>query len=121
MPTPAPASPTVRLATESIVLGVVVLALKAGAWSVTGSAALFSDAAETLVNVAAAAMALYALQVSERPADANHPYGHAKAEFFSAVVEGALIVVAARGHPARAPGSPGRRRRKWRLRRSAWG
>lgn len=88
-------SPALRLAAGSIAVGLVVLALKAAAWGLTGSAALFSDAAETLVNVAAAAMALYALGVAETPADANHPYGHAKAEFFSAVVEGVLIVVAA--------------------------
>jgi cation diffusion facilitator family transporter len=88
-------TPTVRLAFGSVTLGLLVLALKGGAWGVTGSAALFSDAAETLVNVAASAMAIAALRLSERPADANHPYGHAKAEFFSAVIEGALIVVAA--------------------------
>lgn len=88
-------SPAIRLAAGSIAVGLLVFALKAAAWRVTGSAALFSDAAETLVNVAAAGMALYALRVAETPADANHPYGHAKAEFFAAVVEGVLIVVAA--------------------------
>jgi len=74
---------------------VLVLILKTAAWYVTGSAALFSDAAETVVNVAAAAMAFAALRFAARPADANHPYGHDKAEFFAAVIEGTLIVLAA--------------------------
>jgi cation diffusion facilitator family transporter len=84
-----------RVAVGSIVLGAAVLALKLAAWSVTGSAALFSDAAETVVNVAASLVALFALRLAAKPADANHPYGHDKAEFFSAVIEGVLIVVAA--------------------------
>ncbi len=84
-----------RLAVGSIGIGAAVLLLKAAAYLVTGSAALFSDAAETVVNVAAAGMALAALHFAARPADANHPYGHDKAEFFAAIVEGALILVAA--------------------------
>ena len=85
----------VRLAAASIGVGLVVLVLKGAAWWLTGSAALFSDAAETVVNVAAAIIALVALRLAAKPADANHPYGHAKAEFFAAVIEGVLIVVAA--------------------------
>jgi len=84
-----------NIAAGTIVLGVVVLALKLAAWWVTGSAALFSDAAETVVNVAASIVAYIALGLAAKPADANHPYGHDKAEFFSAVIEGVLIVVAA--------------------------
>lgn len=84
-----------RLAAGSIALGLVVLALKLVAWWVTGSAALFSDAAESVVNVAASATAFIALRLAARPADADHPYGHDKAEFFAAVFEGVLIVVAA--------------------------
>jgi cation diffusion facilitator family transporter len=84
-----------RIAAGSIALGMVVLALKVAAWAVTGSAALFSDAAETVVNVAAAVVALLALRLAAKPADANHPFGHDKAEFFAAVIEGVLIVVAA--------------------------
>ncbi len=83
-----------RIAAGSIAIGIVVLALKLVAWWVTGSAALFSDAAETVVNVAAAGVALLALRLAARPADANHPYGHDKAEFFAAVIEGSLIVLA---------------------------
>ncbi len=84
-----------RIAAGSVGVGAIVLALKAAAWWLTGSAALFSDAAESVVNVAAAAIALVALHMAAKPADANHPYGHDKAEFFSAVIEGVLIVVAA--------------------------
>jgi cation diffusion facilitator family transporter len=84
-----------RLAAGTIALGTVVLGLKLAAWLVTGSAALFSDAAESVVNVAASAAAFVALAFAARPADANHPYGHDKAEFFAAVIEGVLIVVAA--------------------------
>ena len=85
---------TQQIASFSIVLGLGVLALKTGAWWMTGSAALFSDALESTVNVAAAIIALVALRFAERPADANHPYGHQKAEFFAAVIEGALILAA---------------------------
>lgn len=83
------------MAAFSIVVGTAVLALKVAAWAVTGSAALYSDALESIVNIAASALALFALWVAEKPADAKHPYGHDKAEFFAAVVEGALIIVAA--------------------------
>jgi cation diffusion facilitator family transporter len=84
-----------HIAALSVVVALVVLALKAAAWWVTGSVALFADALESVVNVAAAAAALAAIRFSQLPADANHPYGHAKAEYFSAVLEGALIIVAA--------------------------
>ncbi len=86
---------TQRIASFSIVLGLGVLSLKTGAWWLTNSSALFSDALESTVNVAASVIALVALRFAERPADANHTYGHQKAEFFAAVVEGALIIVAA--------------------------
>lgn len=85
----------VRLAAGSLAIAAAVLALKLGAWWVTGSVALLADALESVVNVAAAAAALLAVQYSALPADANHPYGHTKAEYFSAVLEGALIIVAA--------------------------
>lgn len=84
-----------RVAVANIAVSVVVIGLKATAWWLTGSAALYSDALESLVNVASAVMAYVALRVAAMPADANHPYGHHKAEFFAAVVEGALIVAAA--------------------------
>src|ERR1700690_4504413 len=84
-----------RYALASIALGVVVLALKTAAWWLTGSAALYSDALESIVNVAASAIAFGALRFAAMPADANHPYGHDKAEFFAAVIEGSLILIAA--------------------------
>jgi cation diffusion facilitator family transporter len=85
----------IRLAFGGIVVGVVVLALKYAAYLVTGSVALFSDAAESIVNVATAVAAFFAVRLSAVPPDANHPYGHHKAEYLSAVLEGVLIVVAA--------------------------
>ncbi|MGH7104742.1 MAG: cation diffusion facilitator family transporter [Acetobacteraceae bacterium] len=84
-----------RIAIGSIFVGLVILVLKGLAWWVTGSAALYSDALETLVNVAAAALTFGAIRLAAKPADTNHPYGHGKAEFFAAVIEGVLIVVAA--------------------------
>ncbi|SFO21770.1 cation diffusion facilitator family transporter [Roseovarius lutimaris] len=84
-----------KLAFGSVIIGLLVMGLKAVAWWLTGSLALMSDALESLVNVAAALAVVIALRVAERPADTNHPYGHHKAEFFSAVLEGVLIVIAA--------------------------
>jgi cation diffusion facilitator family transporter len=84
-----------RIAVGSIAIGCAVLAMKAFAWWITGSAALYSDALESIVNVAASVIALAALHFAAIPADANHPYGHDKVEFFAAVIEGALIVIAA--------------------------
>ena len=63
-----------KLAAGSIAVGLIVLALKTAAWLITGSAALYSDAAETVFNVAAAGVALLALRMSAKPADDNHPY-----------------------------------------------
>lgn len=85
----------VRLAIGSLVIGIIVLGLKALAWWLTGSVALLSDALESTVNVATAIAALVAVRIAARPADANHPYGHHKAEYFSAVLEGVMIIVAA--------------------------
>ena len=83
------------LALGSIAVAVAVLGLKYAAYAVTGSIALYSDALESIINVVTAIVALYAIRVSLQPADAEHPYGHSKAEYFSAVLEGVLIVVAA--------------------------
>jgi cation diffusion facilitator family transporter len=84
-----------RIALGSIGVGVVVLGLKYAAYHVTGSVALYSDALESIVNLVTATVAFYTIRVSAQPADALHPYGHSKAEYFSAVLEGVLIVVAA--------------------------
>lgn len=85
----------VKLAAGSIAVGVVVLGIKYLAYAVTGSIALYSDALESLINVATAVAALFAVRLSEQPADANHPYGHHKIEYFSAGLAGTLIIVAA--------------------------
>jgi cation diffusion facilitator family transporter len=86
---------TFRLALGSVLVGLLVLGLKYLAYRLTGSVALYADALESIVNVVAAAAALVAVHVSARPADPGHPFGHAKAEYFSAVLEGVLIVIAA--------------------------
>lgn len=86
---------TEKAALISAAIGALVTALKFGAFMLTGSVALYSDALESIINVAAAALAFVALRVAARPADADHPYGHHKAEYFSAVIEGALVFVAA--------------------------
>ncbi|MCV3738090.1 cation diffusion facilitator family transporter [Rhizobium sp. TRM96647] len=84
-----------RLALIGIPMAVFVLGLKMLAWWVTGSVALLSDALESIVNVVAAVIAWGAIRYASRPADADHPFGHHKAEYLSAVIEGVLIVVAA--------------------------
>jgi cation diffusion facilitator family transporter len=83
------------LAFWSIVIAFGVLGLKAFAWMITGSVALYSDALESIVNVIAAAAAFWAIRISHKPADSDHQHGHHKAEYFSAVLEGVLIVMAA--------------------------
>ena len=84
-----------KLAAGSLLLGCLVLALKVTAWWITGSVALLSDALESIVNLATAGAALVAIRVAAIPPDANHPFGHHKAEFFSAVLEGVMIILAA--------------------------
>jgi cation diffusion facilitator family transporter len=86
---------THRLAAGSIVVGAVVLGLKYFAYHLTGSVALLSDAIESIVNVVTAVAALLAVNLGAKPADEEHPYGHHKAEYFSAVLEGVLILLAA--------------------------
>ncbi len=87
--------PEARAALLALGVGLLLLALKFVAWFLTGSAAIFSDAMESIVNVVAAAMALYSLALAHAPADAEHPYGHGKIEFVSAAFEGGMILVAA--------------------------
>ncbi len=84
-----------RFAWLSIATALVTMAAKLVAYQLTGSVGLLSDAAESVVNLVAAFVALIALSVAARPADEAHPFGHTKAEYFSAAVEGLLIVVAA--------------------------
>lgn len=86
---------TLAIASTSLVVGLVVLGMKLWAWSVTGSVALYSDALESIVNVVTAILALVAVRLAQRPANANMPYGYHKAEYFSAVMVGVMIIVAA--------------------------
>lgn len=96
MPTP-PSSPMTRLRVIAISLaaGFLILGLKVLAWLLSGSAALQSDAIESVVNVVAATFALKAIIFAGRPADREHPYGHGKMEYVSAAFEGGLIALAA--------------------------
>ncbi len=84
-----------RYAWISISAAVATITLKAGAYLITGSVGLLSDAVESLVNLAGALMALWMLTVAAREPDEEHAFGHSKAEYFSSGVEGALILVAA--------------------------
>ncbi len=86
-----------RYAWLSIFAAVLTIALKFTAYRITGSVGLLSDAAESLVNLVAALVALWMLGLAARPADTGHPFGHGKAEYFASGLEGALILVAAGG------------------------
>src|SRR5262245_41930911 len=79
----------------SVAVAVLTIALKTGAWWVSGSVSLLSDALESLVNLAGAIFALAMVTIAARPPDDDHPYGHHKAEYFSSGFEGVLIFVAA--------------------------
>ncbi len=83
------------VAMGSIAVALAVMGIKYLAYVVTGSVALYSDALESIVNVLTALAAFVAIRIGSRPADHNHPFGHHKAEYLSAVLEGALIIVAA--------------------------
>jgi cation diffusion facilitator family transporter len=91
-----------RALTLSLVVGIVLMAIKFTAYGMTGSTAIFSDALEGIVNVMASAFALYAVSLAAQPADADHPYGHGKIEFMSAGFEGGMILIAALVMAARA-------------------
>ena len=79
----------------SVAVAVLTIALKTLAWAMTGSVGLLSDALESLVNLAGAIFALTMVTIAQRPADEDHPYGHTKAEYFSAGFEGILVLAAA--------------------------
>jgi cation diffusion facilitator family transporter len=84
-----------RFAWLSVSAAVLTITLKTGAYLLTNSVGLLSDAIESMVNLAGALMALAMLTVAARPPDQDHSYGHSKAEYFSSVIEGTLILVAA--------------------------
>jgi len=87
--------PLTRFAKLSLVAAIVTILLKLAAWRVTGSVGMLSDALESIVNVVAAAVTLWLLYLSARPADERHAYGYSKAEYLASAFEGALILVAA--------------------------
>ncbi len=84
-----------KAAILSLSVGVGMFIFKIAAYLITGSAAIFSDAAESVVHVMATGMALFSIILSSKPADESHPYGHGNVEYFSAGIEGILILVAA--------------------------
>ncbi len=86
-----------RMLWASVAVALVTIALKTGAWWLTDSVGLLSDAMESLVNLASAVFGLMMVTIAARPADDDHPYGHHKAEYFSSGFEGILIIVAALG------------------------
>jgi cation diffusion facilitator family transporter len=86
-----------RMLWASVVVALVTISLKTGAWWLTDSVGLLSDAMESLVNLASAVFGLMMVTIAARPADEDHPYGHHKAEYFSSGFEGILIIVAALG------------------------
>ncbi len=81
----------------SVLASIVTLTLKFGAFWITGSVGLLSDAMETFVNLAASAVAVIALTIAFKPANEKYTYGHDKAEYFAGGLEGGLILVAAAG------------------------
>ena len=97
MRTAAASLPPQLLLRASIAVAVLTIALKTLAWWITDSVGLLSDAMESFVNLASAVFALVMVTIARRPADADHPYGHHKAEYFSSGFEGLLIFVAALG------------------------
>lgn len=85
------------MAKFSLLIALLVLALKSLAAYLTGSVALWSDAVESIVNVITAIVTLLAVWYAEKPADRRHPYGHGKVEYFAAVFQGVMIIIAAVG------------------------
>jgi cation diffusion facilitator family transporter len=97
LPAAAPSADSkaeLRAATGSLVLGVVMLGIKFLAYFLTGSAAVFSEGLESIVNVFAASLTVYAIILAHAPADRRHPYGHGKAEFITAAFEGGMLLAA---------------------------
>src|SRR6201999_3288655 len=83
-----------RIILISLITGTVLMMAKFGAYFLTASNFVLTDAAESVVNVLASAFAFFSIYLSSQPRDENHPYGHGKVEFFSVFIEGTLILVA---------------------------
>jgi cation diffusion facilitator family transporter len=90
-------SPEVRAARLSLGVAVVLLGVKTIAWLLTGSAAILSDALESIINLVAAGFAVVSVSVAETPPDERHPYGHGNIEYYAAWLEGSLIMLASVG------------------------
>ncbi len=86
--------PQKRAILLSLIVGIVLMLAKFVAYFLTSSNAILTDAAESIVNVAASSFAFYSIYLAAQPKDQNHPYGHGKVEFFSVFIEGALIIIA---------------------------
>lgn len=86
--------PKIKIILSSLIISIILMLLKFGAYFITQSNAILTDAAESIVNVVASSFAFYSIYLSSLPRDQNHPYGHGKVEFFSAFVEGVLIMMA---------------------------
>lgn len=84
-----------KFAWLSIAAAIITITLKAGAYYLTGSVGLLSDALESIINLVAAVIALWILKIAAQPPDEEHAYGHGKVEYFSSGIEGALIILAA--------------------------
>src|ERR1700680_3218127 len=85
---------TLRIQSWILFVAVLLFLLKIIAWYLTRSVAILTDALESIVNIIAGLVGLYSLSIAYKPRDSNHPYGHGKAEFLSAAIEGTLIMLA---------------------------
>jgi cation diffusion facilitator family transporter len=81
----------------SLLIGIILMAVKFYAYKITESSAILSDALESIINVVAGVFAMFSVMIAAKPPDESHPYGHGKIEYFSAGFEGALIILAAIG------------------------
>jgi cation diffusion facilitator family transporter len=89
-----PAKENIRIQKIIILIAILLFIVKIAAWFITNSLAILTDALESIVNIVTAFLGLYSLNLSAKPKDADHPYGHGKVEFLSAGVEGSLIITA---------------------------
>ncbi|MEX0777190.1 MAG: cation diffusion facilitator family transporter [Phycisphaeraceae bacterium] len=94
-PQPHPRTPAIRrVAVIALIVGVLIMFLKLAIFWLTGSAAVLSDALESIINIVAAAAMIFSIWFSSRPADSDHPYGHGKVEFMTQAFEGAMVLSA---------------------------
>ncbi len=85
---------TLRIQSWILFVAIILFSIKITAWYLTRSVAILTDALESIVNIIAGAVGFYSLSIAYKPRDSNHPYGHGKAEFLSAAIEGTLIMLA---------------------------